>query len=51
MTEIIFKILVVGDPAVGKTSFVARYVDDLYPRRYKETLGGEPGIIVKNSKY
>ena len=38
--EILFKILIVGDAEVGKTSFVQRYVHASYDRGYKMTIGG-----------
>lgn len=39
-TEVIcFKVLVVGEPSVGKTSLVKRYIDDTYDERYKSTIG------------
>ena len=39
--EILFKVLIVGDAEVGKTSFVRRYVFSAYERSYKPTLGGK----------
>lgn len=39
MTEILFKVLIIGDPTVGKTSFVQRYVNNCYRRDYKMTIG------------
>lgn len=39
MTEILFKVIIIGDPTVGKTSFVQRYVNDAYRRDYKMTIG------------
>ena len=38
--EIIFKILVIGDTQVGKTTFIRRYVDASYDKNYKATVGG-----------
>lgn len=35
----IFKILIVGEVGVGKTSFVRRYVQDQYTDNYKATIG------------
>ena len=37
--EILFKVLIVGDAEVGKTSFVRRYVRSAYEKNYKPTLG------------
>ncbi|NWW41474.1 RAB7L protein, partial [Panurus biarmicus] len=35
-----FKVLVVGDATVGKTSLVQRYANDSFNRHYKSTVGG-----------
>lgn len=40
MTEILFKVIIIGNPTVGKTSFVQRYVNESYRRDYKMTIGG-----------
>lgn len=37
----LFKVLVVGDAAVGKTSLVQRYSQDSFNKHYKSTVGGE----------
>jgi len=37
--EKLFKVIIVGDPTVGKTSFVQRYVQNSYRRDYKGTVG------------
>lgn len=39
MTEILFKVIIIGNPTVGKTSFVQRYVNESYRRDYKMTIG------------
>lgn len=39
MPEKLFKVIIVGDPTVGKTSFVQRYVQDTFRRDYKGTVG------------
>ncbi|XP_046574113.1 ras-related protein Rab-7L1-like [Haliotis rubra] len=39
MAELLFKVIIIGDPTVGKTSFVQRYVNDSYRRDYKMTIG------------
>uniref|UniRef100_A0A2C9JPJ6 Ras-related protein Rab n=1 Tax=Biomphalaria glabrata TaxID=6526 RepID=A0A2C9JPJ6_BIOGL len=41
MTEVLFKVIVIGDPTVGKTSFVQKYVNDSFRRDYKMTIGGQ----------
>ncbi len=37
----VFKWLIVGNPGVGKTSLVERYVKGVCPTNYKPTLGGK----------
>ncbi|PAA53276.1 hypothetical protein BOX15_Mlig015190g5 [Macrostomum lignano] len=37
--EQLMKILVIGDPTVGKTSFVHRYVNNMFQTDYKQTIG------------
>uniref|UniRef100_A0A914XPP5 Ras-related protein Rab n=1 Tax=Plectus sambesii TaxID=2011161 RepID=A0A914XPP5_9BILA len=37
--SIILKVLIIGDPCVGKTSFVQRYVNGTFHRNYKGTIG------------
>ncbi|CAL1267155.1 unnamed protein product [Larinioides sclopetarius] len=37
--ERLFKIIIVGDATVGKTSFVQRYVNDIFRKDYKGTVG------------
>lgn len=39
MPEKLFKVIIIGDPTVGKTSFVQRYVQNSYKRDYKGTVG------------
>lgn len=39
VAEKLFKVIVVGDPTVGKTSFVQRYVQNSYKKDYKGTVG------------
>ena len=46
--EILFKILIVGDAEVGKTSFVRRYINSAYDKNYKATIGGEFCYFKKN---
>ena len=35
-----FKIIIIGDPRVGKSSFVKRYVQGTFSSHYKTTIGG-----------
>ncbi|XP_063219883.1 ras-related protein Rab-7L1-like isoform X1 [Bacillus rossius redtenbacheri] len=39
MPEKLFKVIIIGDPTVGKTSFVQRYVQNTYKKDYKGTVG------------
>jgi Ras-related protein Rab-7L1 len=34
-----FKVLLIGDPNVGKTSFVQRYANNAFSQDYKGTVG------------
>ena len=38
-SEKLFKVLLIGDPGVGKTSFVQRYTNDAFKDDYKGTVG------------
>ena len=40
MSELLFKVIIIGDATVGKTSFVQRYVNNHPRREYKPTVGG-----------
>ncbi|XP_078277158.1 ras-related protein Rab-7L1-like [Rhinoraja longicauda] len=37
--DYLFKVLVIGDSAVGKTSLVHRYTNDSFSKHYKSTVG------------
>ncbi|NVM04169.1 MAG: GTP-binding protein [Candidatus Helarchaeota archaeon] len=39
MSEYVFKIIIIGDPAVGKTSLINRFIQDTFEADYKETIG------------
>ena len=41
MCESVFKVLIIGDPEVGKTSMVARYCYRDWLPHYKATVGGK----------
>ena len=36
-----YKIIILGDSAVGKTSLIVRYVDNKYTKAYKSTIGAD----------
>ena len=38
-SEKLFKVIIIGDPGVGKTSFIRRYVQNAYRPDYKATIG------------
>lgn len=38
--------IIVGDATVGKTSFVQRYVNDVFREDYKGTVGGKIYSII-----
>ena len=44
----VFKIVVIGDGAVGKTSLIARFAEKTFKSEYKPTLG--TNIIIKELK-
>ncbi len=44
----VFKIVVIGDGAVGKTSLIARFAEKTFKAEYKPTLG--TNIIIKELK-
>ncbi|XP_060701059.1 ras-related protein Rab-7L1-like isoform X2 [Hemiscyllium ocellatum] len=40
-SDYLFKVLVIGDCTVGKTSLVQRYANDTFSKNYKSTVGGQ----------
>lgn len=42
----LFKVLVVGNPLVGKSSFVFRYVHGKYTR-FQATIGGKTFVVLR----
>ncbi|KAJ9597753.1 hypothetical protein L9F63_011361 [Diploptera punctata] len=49
--EKLFKVLIVGDPTVGKTSFVQRYVQNTFRKDYKGTVGVDFALkVVRTSE-
>lgn len=45
-TEIVLKVLIIGDSNVGKTSFVQRYINNTFRGTYKWTIGVDFGLKV-----
>lgn len=37
--ELLFKVLVIGDLGVGKTSIIKRYVHQIFSQHYQATIG------------
>ena len=37
--EFLYKILVIGEPGTGKTSFIKRYVHQFFSQHYRATIG------------
>jgi GTPase SAR1 family protein len=48
MNEFLYKILVVGDIGVGKTSLIKRYVHNIFSMHYKATIGVDFALKVIN---
>lgn len=46
MSELLFKVIIIGDATVGKTSFVQRYVHSHPRREYKPTVGGKDNLCL-----
>ena len=48
MVEYLFKVLVIGDIGVGKTSLIKRYVHHIFGQTYKPTIGVDFALKVIN---
>lgn len=44
VTEHTFKIVIIGDPAVGKTSLINRFINRTFIEEYKQTIGCQLNI-------
>jgi small GTP-binding protein len=42
LAEYVRKVVMLGDPMVGKTSLVQRFVKDMFDERYLSTIGAKP---------
>ena len=40
MAEYLYKVIVIGNPEVGKTALLDRYINNKFVGQYKKTLGG-----------
>lgn len=47
-TEHLYKVLVIGDLGVGKTSIIRRYVHQTYSNNYRATIGVDFALKVLN---
>lgn len=48
MPEKLFKVIIVGDPTVGKTAFVQRYVSNIFKKEFKGTVGVDFSLKILN---
>uniref|UniRef100_A0A672HWI3 RAB29, member RAS oncogene family n=1 Tax=Salarias fasciatus TaxID=181472 RepID=A0A672HWI3_SALFA len=50
-SEHVMKIVIIGDAAVGKTSFVHRYVNGQFSQTYLPTMGGQERFVSMTRVY
>lgn len=44
----VFKYIIIGNPAVGKSSILSQYLNDVFPEEYDVTVGIEFGAKLLN---
>lgn len=46
-----FKVVIVGDPQVGKTSFLTKHLNGTFDAQYRATVGASTVTLEFNTKY
>lgn len=46
--KFVFKYIIIGNPAVGKSSLLSQYLNDVFPEEYEVTVGIEFGARLIN---
>lgn len=44
----VFKYIIIGNPAVGKSSLLSQYLNEVFPEEYEVTVGIEFGAKLIN---
>ena len=53
-SDYIFKYIIIGDPSVGKSQILLRYVNDIFNEKYQNTIGlefGAKNLNINNTLY